>query len=120
MTINNEKDSIQEAFEIEADEIGFCLDQKWGDYENPYENNDTALAFDLFKKGWQAKQQVLTDNFVMVPKELPSETNDRIWDDYLTPKCVVNEDGFSFISCEDFDLDALYQMLLKAQEQSHE
>ncbi|MCH4245665.1 hypothetical protein [Acinetobacter gerneri] len=62
-----EKNLIQEAFEIEADEIGFCLDQKWGDYENPYENSDTALAFDLFKKGWLAKSQV-PDGFVIVPK----------------------------------------------------
>ena len=54
MDIEKENNLIQEAFEIEADEIGFCLDQKWGDYENPYENSDTALAFNLFKKGWQA------------------------------------------------------------------
>ncbi len=56
-----EKKLIQETFEIEADEIGFCLDQKWGDYENPYENSDTALAFDLFKKGWLAKSQAVPD-----------------------------------------------------------
>jgi len=67
---------------------------------------------------WQEK--TTPEGFVLVPKELPSEINDRAWDDYLTPKCLVNEDGFSFISCEDFDLDALYQMLLKTQEQSHD
>lgn len=54
MDIQKENNLIQEAFEVEADEIGFCLDQKWGDYENPYENSDTALAFKLFKKGWKA------------------------------------------------------------------
>ncbi len=54
MDIEKENDLIQEAFEVEADEVGFSLDQKWGDYENPYENSDTALAFNLFKKGWQA------------------------------------------------------------------
>ena len=54
MDIQKENNLIQEAFEVEADEVGFCLDQKWGDYENPYENSDTALAFNLFKKGWQA------------------------------------------------------------------
>ena len=53
MDIQKENNLIQEAFEVEADEIGFSLDQKWGDYENPYENSDTALAFNLFKKGWQ-------------------------------------------------------------------
>ena len=71
--------------------------------------------------GWQAaKKQVTPEGFVLVPKVLPSEINDQVWDDYLTPQCVVNEDGFSFISCEDFDLNALYQTLLKAQEQSHD
>lgn len=60
-----EKKLIQETFEIEADEIGFCLDQKWGDYENPYENSDTALAFDLFKKGWLAKSQAVPDRRVI-------------------------------------------------------
>ena len=70
------------------------------------------------RKKWQEK--ATSEGFVLVPKVLPSEINDQVWDDYLTPQCVVNEDGFSFISCEDFDLDALYQTLLKAQEQSHD
>lgn len=65
-------------------------------------------------------KEATPEGFVLVPKVLPSEINDQVWDDYLTPQCVVNEDGFSFISCEDFDLDALYQTLLKAQEQSHD
>ena len=69
MSIQKENDLIQEAFEIEADEMGFCLDQKWGDYENPYENKDTALAFNLFKKGWQAKSKAVPDGFVLVPKD---------------------------------------------------
>lgn len=67
MDIKNENNLIQEAFEVEADEIGFCLDQKWGDYENPYENSDTALAFNLFKKGWQAKSQAVPEGFVLMP-----------------------------------------------------
>ncbi|MFW1888062.1 hypothetical protein [Acinetobacter johnsonii] len=68
MDIQEENNLIQEAFEVEADEVGFCLDQKWGDYENPYENSDTVLAFNLFKKGWQAAQAV-PEGFVLVPKE---------------------------------------------------
>ena len=63
------KQLIQEAFEVEADEVGFCLDQKWGDYENPYENSDTVLAFNLFKKGWQAATaQAVPEGFVLVDK----------------------------------------------------
>lgn len=69
MEIKNENNLIQEAFEVEAEEIGFCLDQKWGDYENPYENSDTFLAFNLFKKGWQAKSQAVPEGFVLVPKD---------------------------------------------------
>ena len=70
MEIQEENNLIQEAFEVEADEVGFCLDQKWGDYENPYENSDTALAFNLFKKGWQAAAaQAVPEGFVLVPKE---------------------------------------------------
>lgn len=61
MDLQKENNLIQEAFEVEADEVGFCLDQKWGDYENPYENSDTALAFNLFKKGWQAKAQAVLE-----------------------------------------------------------
>ena len=69
MEIQEENNLIQEAFEVEADEVGFCLDQKWSDYENPYENSDTALAFNLFKKGWLAKAQAVPKGFVLVPKE---------------------------------------------------
>ena len=70
MEIQEENNLIQEAFEVEADEVGFCLDQKWGDYENPYENSDTALAFNLFKKGWQAaKAQAVPEGYVLVDAE---------------------------------------------------
>ena len=70
MDIHKENNLIKEAFEVEADEIGFCLDQEWGDYENPYENSDTALAFNLFKKGWQAaKAQAVQEGFVLVSQK---------------------------------------------------
>lgn len=68
MDIQKENNLIQEAFEVEADEVGFCLDQKWGDYENPYENTDTALAFNLFKKGWQAKAQAVLEKDAVIKK----------------------------------------------------
>ena len=78
MGIQEENNLIQEAFEVEADEVGFCLDQKWGDYENPYENSDTALAFNLFKKGWLAKAQAVPEGFVLVPKEPTDKTIARM------------------------------------------
>ena len=65
MDVQKQDDLIKEAFEIEAEEIGFCLDQLWGDYENPYENSDTALAFNLFKKGWLAKARAVPEGFAI-------------------------------------------------------
>ncbi len=72
MEIQEENNLIQEAFEVEADEVGFCLDQKWGDYENPYENSDTALAFNLFKKGWQAAKAQAVPEVKDIGNELQS------------------------------------------------
>lgn len=54
----NIRNEIKEAFEVRANEIGFCLDQHWGQYENPYINNDTALAYNLFKDGWTAANNI--------------------------------------------------------------
>ena len=78
MDVQKQDDLIKEAFEIEAEEIGFCLDQLWGDYENPYENSDTALAFNLFKKGWLAKAQAVPEGFVLVKKELPEQIAEKM------------------------------------------
>lgn len=43
---------IEELFEDKADEAGFCLDKKWGDYKNPYLDSNTSLAFDFFRSGF--------------------------------------------------------------------
>ena len=77
MDVQKQDDLIKEAFEIEAEEIGFCLDQLWGDYENPYENSDTALAFNLFKKGWLAKAQAVP-KWISVKDKLPSDDIGRV------------------------------------------
>ena len=107
MDVQKQDDLIKEAFEIEAEEIGFCLDQLWGDYENPYENSDTVLAFNLFKKGWLAKAQAVPEGFVLVPR--------------VATKQMVNagyeaHDGF-FTNGQVQDV---YQAMIEAQEQSHE
>lgn len=103
MDIQKENNLIQEAFEVEADEVGLSLDQKWGDYENPYENSDTALAFNLFKKGWQAAKAHVPEGFVLVPKKPdvdkawsialkrivpPPKTNDAIQKELMCKKYV--------------------------------
>lgn len=67
----NIRNEIKEAFEVRANEIGFCLDQHWGQYENPYINNDTALAYNLFKDGWTAANTIRDEKLngcVVVPK----------------------------------------------------
>jgi hypothetical protein len=70
--INNELQNIKEAFEEDADEMGFCLDQYWEESENPYINSDTALAFEIFKKGFEASlKNRLPKSVIDSIKELP-------------------------------------------------
>ena len=72
----NIRNEIKEAFEVRANEIGFCLDQRWGQYENPYTNNDTALAYNLFKDGWTAANNIRDEELngcVVVPVEPTKE-----------------------------------------------
>lgn len=106
MDIQKENNLIQEAFEVEADEIGFCLYQKWGDYENPYENSDTALAFNLFKKGWQAaKAQAVPEGFV---EKTESNTHHyfklKDWDEWT---CIG---GIKDAITSDHDINAIVKV----------
>lgn len=102
MENQEENNLIQEAFEVEADEVGFCLDQKWGDYENPYENSDTALAFNLFKKGWQAKTQAVPEGFVVVAKELPEKIAEKMAIDRIDKPTHENDPVWSEIAEESY------------------
>ena len=105
MEIQKENNLIKEAFEIEAEEIGFCLDQLWGDYENPYENSDTALAFNLFKKGWLAKAQAVPEGFV---EKTESNTHHyfklKDWDEWT---CI---DGIKDAITSDHDINAIVEV----------
>ena len=112
MDIQKENDLIQEAFEVEVDEIGFCLDQKWGDYENPYENSDTALAFNLFKKGWQAKSQAVPEGFVLVPKEKIESLVDELH--------VAFKSNLHLTTGELLPLQQDFQLMIEAQEPAND
>ena len=105
MDVQKQDDLIKEAFEIEAEEIGFCLDQLWGDYENPYENSDTALAFNLFKKGWLAKAQAVPEGFV---EKTESNTHHyfklKDWDEWT---CI---DGIKDAITSDHDINAIVEV----------
>ncbi|WP_104472638.1 hypothetical protein [Acinetobacter indicus] len=109
MDLQKENNLIQEAFEVEVDETGFCLDQKWGDYENPYENSDTALAFNLFKKGWQAKAQAVPEWFDYTKQSPQMDGNYQIFikGEQITAKWV-SRFGFA----DPIEGDALRQELI--------
>ncbi len=86
----NIRNEIKEAFEVRANEIGFCLDQRWGQYENPYINNDTALAYNLFKDGWIAANNIRDEELngcVVVPE---SEYNDMAQYKDIYKRAIVN------------------------------
>ncbi len=102
MDVQKQDDLIKEAFEIEAEEIGFCLDQLWGDYENPYENSDTALAFNLFKKGWLAKAQAVPEGFVLVSAEQMSQWGHMASyaEQYGCPECFEARGYAHSLACE--------------------
>ena len=102
MDVQKQDDLIKEAFEIEAEEIGFCLDQLWGDYENPYENSDTALAFNLFKKGWLAKAQAVPEGFVLVPVDQLNQWGHmaNYAEQYGCPECFEARGYAHTLTCE--------------------
>lgn len=55
-------DECREAFEEYAEELGMCLDQRWGSQEqNPYEVNDTRLAFNIWKMAWNTRAATPAD-----------------------------------------------------------
>ena len=86
----NIRNEIKEAFEVRVNEIGFCLDQRWGQYENPYINNDTALAYNLFKDGWIAANNIRDEELngcVVVPE---SEYNDMAQYKDIYKRAIVN------------------------------
>ena len=129
MDVQKQDDLIKEAFEIEAEEIGFCLDQLWGDYENPYENSDTALAFNLFKKGWLAKTQAVPEGFVLVKKELPEQIAEKMAIDRIDKPRHENDPVWREIAEQSYKDQVKskkwefwrdYKAMIEAQEQSHE
>ena len=113
MDIQEENNLIQEAFEVEADEVGFCLDQKWSDYENPYENSDTALAFNLFKKGWLAKAQAVPEGFVLVPVTPSDEFIDKLAD-------VICNEFDTTISGSAHCATEAYKLMIESQEPTND
>lgn len=60
------------------------------------------------------------EGFVLISKKLSDELNDHLWD-FMTDNFIsTNEDGDSYIACDDFDLGKFYSEIIEAQEQSHD
>ena len=86
------------------------------DFEMTNQVDEFNEHWDTFRAGWEAKAQTVLEGFVLIPRKMPDELNDHLWD-FMTDNFVcANEDGDSFMACDDFDLEKLYVELVKAQE----
>ncbi|MEX5402488.1 hypothetical protein WCD96_18675, partial [Proteus mirabilis] len=54
------------------------------------------------------KAQAVPEGYVLIPKKMPDEVNDHLWD-FMTDNFVCTNDyGDSFMACDDFDLEKFY------------
>ncbi|WP_336916684.1 hypothetical protein [Acinetobacter modestus] len=114
----NIRNEIKEAFEVRANEIGFCLDQRWGQYENPYINNDTALAYNLFKDGWIAANNIRDEELngcVMVPVKIPDQFTSKL-EDHLLELWIGDWgcDWDGFVSVNGIKPENIWSMVVEA------
>lgn len=99
------QDDLDPSFEEDATEIWHRVNTGWAMWKK-------AIKF--------TEQQATPEGFVLVPKKLSDEMNDHLWD-FMTDNFIsTNEDGDSYIACDDFDLRKFYSEIIKAQEQSHD
>jgi hypothetical protein len=119
MSIERDKD-----FEQLEDIAAMMAENPGIEFENGkyvYYGLDPRTAFAVVYIGgawsaWQAKANAVPEGFVLIPKKLPDELNDQLWD-FMTDNFVcVNDYGDSFMACDDFDLDKFYAELVEAQE----
>lgn len=65
-------------------------------------------------------KEATPEGFVLISKKLSDDLNDHLWD-FMTDNFIsTNEDGDSYIACDDFDLRKFYSEIIEAQEQSHD
>jgi hypothetical protein len=87
------------------------------DFEMTNQVDEFNEHWDTFRAGWDAKAQATPEGLVLVPKKLSDEMNDHLWD-FMTDNFIsTNEDGDSYIACDDFDLRKFYSEIIEAQEQ---
>ena len=64
--------------------------------------------------------QAVPEGYILIPKKMPDEVNDHLWD-FMTDNFVCTNDyGDSFMACDDFDLEKFYAELVKAQEPTND
>ena len=129
----NELKKCEESFEIEVFEMGFILDKIFGTFENPYINQDTKLAYSLFKKGWRSSVQ--RKGFVFAPAEMSWQDADKIssehWCKYQRSHEVQNQGHnatatsielarLTWCKNKAHQLMEEYKTMIEAQEQSHD
>ncbi|WP_441366539.1 hypothetical protein [Acinetobacter lwoffii] len=90
--------------------------------------SDTEVEYvHLMNQQWYAwlacaksKVQAVPEGYILIPKKMPDEVNDHLWD-FMTDNFVCTNDyGDSFMACDDFNLDKFYAELVKAQEPAND
>lgn len=90
------------------------------DFEMTNQVDEFNEHWDTFRAGWEAKAQAVPEGYILIPKKMPDEVNDHLWD-FMTDNFVCTNDyGDSFMACDDFNLDKFYAELVKAQEQAND
>ena len=112
----------------------FNFNENTGDYEiksecvNNTDDEDRKVAYEALNTGWvmwlrakrDAKAQAVPEGYILIPKKMPDEVNDHLWD-FMTDNFVCTNDyGDSFMACDDFNLDKFYAELVKAQEPAND
>jgi len=99
-------------------EVAFCWLRKQYVQLSTEENHTEIVdhANDSLRIWQAAKAQAVPEGYILIPKKMPDEVNDHLWD-FMTDNFVCTNDyGDSFMACDDFNLDKLYAELVKAQE----
>lgn len=90
-------------------------------FELDEDGNFDDMSMSYAWSAWQAaKAQAVPEGYILIPKKMPDEVNDHLWD-FMTDNFVCTNDyGDSFMACDDFNLDKFYAELVKAQEPAND
>ena len=90
------------------------------DFEMTNQVDEFNEHWDTFRAGWDAKAQAVPEGFVLVPKECPDPIfADKLFD-HLCKKAYGEFGDDQMIFFSDIDESAIWQLMIEAQEQSHD